>query len=46
MQDPIVLDAMTIEARARALRAAYARDMVRGLIARLRGLRAADAAHA
>ncbi|MCK0167465.1 hypothetical protein MWU52_07895 [Jannaschia sp. S6380] len=36
MTDTTHLDAMAIEARARALRAAYMRDMVRGIFARLR----------
>ncbi|CTQ48754.1 RSP_7527 family protein [Jannaschia donghaensis] len=36
----IDLDTMAIESRARALRAAYVRDAIAGLFARLRGVRA------
>ncbi|WP_179380093.1 RSP_7527 family protein [Jannaschia marina] len=45
MTQPTV-DMIEIEARARAMRAAYLRDLFAGLVARLRGGRAAGAAHA
>lgn len=37
MQDTFRLDPLVLEAQARALRAAHARHLVQGLIARLRG---------
>lgn len=43
---PRTIDTMTIEARARALRAAYIRDAVWRLVARLRGGNASGDAHA
>ncbi|SFI58434.1 RSP_7527 family protein [Jannaschia pohangensis] len=40
------LDTMAIEARARALRAAYVREMFASLFARLRGTARTGSAHA
>lgn len=46
MNDHTMMNTMTIEANARALRAAYVRDMFTALVARLRGTRTVKAGNA